>query len=212
MKYIYMPDTYNEEMISSKFSDEMDFLNAQKRYRSEFEKILKSIINFKGLDDYIRESNIDIPILSDKEYNFYHTGTLESNYIYFRNNVHVEKLDPADIEKIKSNEELDSSFFSRTLETVFYDGKYSTFFGAPMPENSVNCRSLVFEFSYDKKLVKELDQLFKIEEVIKKISKLLSEQVKDKLKLDVSFIVYDGIPDYFIGEKEELAKTDNILK
>ena len=89
------------------------------------EEVLKSLINFKELDDYCTKK-MQIPINDDWEDNFYHKfSTLNSKYIFLRNNIHIEKLKNEDIEKIKRaifNENLlDKEFVLRTLKEILYE-------------------------------------------------------------------------------------------
>ena len=205
MKYIYMPDTYNYNLINQNFKNEEDFINAQVKYRMEIEKIIKNYIDFTNIDKYIKSKNIEVPKVLDKEYNFYHKySTLGSDYIYLRNNYHVENLSTEELEYLINSSNIESNFFNKTIKKVMFEN--NTFFGSATDENLVSSNSLIFEFSYDQTKCKDLEQLHKIKEIIKDISEKIKTNMKNLFNLNCSFIIYNSIPDYYYNEQNNLIK------
>ena len=98
MEYIYIPDSYNNNLMKEKFKNEEEFLNTQVLYRQKFESILEQYIDFNLIDRVIKNKNINIPTIEDTKYNFYHKySTLNSKYIFLRNNFDVENLTKEEI-------------------------------------------------------------------------------------------------------------------
>ena len=47
MKYNYVPDTYDRDLIKEKFKDDDEFLKCQLEYKKAFESILNKVYDFK---------------------------------------------------------------------------------------------------------------------------------------------------------------------
>ncbi len=195
MEYNYVPNSYDKNLISKNEFLQDNFLLMQIKYRQSIEEVLKSIINFKELDDYCTKE-IKVPINDDWEDNFYHKfSTLNSKYIFLRNNIHVEKLKNEDIEKIKRaifNENLlDKEFVLRTLKDVLYeDGDY-VFYGVAMDENRVDSQSLVFEFSYDDSKC-SIEEGILIKKICDNILNNIKERIESNLNCHVELIINKG--------------------
>lgn len=206
MRYIYLPDSYDYNLINLKFNDFKEFVDLQVLYRNCIEKILMSNISFIKLEEYILSQGVDIPKVDDKEYNFYHKySTLGSDYIFLRNNIHIERLSREELERLKSNSNLDINFYLETIAKVLFEAGDETFFGPAIAENSVKSNSLVFEFSFDQSKCSSLGQLNKIHEIIEKIFKMMDKELKEKLNLESSFIIYRAIPDYYYSDSYPLS-------
>ena len=204
--YIYNPNVYNEKKIKEKNLSEKEFLSMQLKYRESFEKLLMKKYNFQEIDQKIKEKHIDAKLELDKEYNFYHKfSNLKSNYLFFRNNYHIEDLDEDEIQYIKKcileNTLLSNDFIVKTSDKVLFPKKNGQI---NYNYNSLECfvpaKSFVFEFAYDLDKctsIKEMQKLRKIgEEEKEKITACFSPQ----LNVPISFIVYNATPDIFKTE------------
>lgn len=206
MKYTYIPDTYNVKKIFDNNLDDV-FVDIQVAYRKIFESLLSKVINFKEIDKYIEESKIDIPVVDDFDYNFYHKySTLGSKYVFLRNNIHIENLSDIELSELRVSENLDFDFLKRTISKVIFEDGDLSFFGPPMDETKVSSKSMVFEFAFDQKKCKSIEQLDLIENAIQKINTYIKKNIEENLKIPVSFIVYRAIPDlYFNDELKKIA-------
>lgn len=207
MKYVYVPNNYDYDEINKKFSDFDEFIKVQIKCRSEIEKIIMSFLNFENIDNNLEQYNI--PIIEDKEYNFYHKfSTFGSKYIYLRNNIHVERLDLEDINYIKkciiSNDSLSSDFIFKHLNILLFEKGDKIFLGPTNIENLVNSQSIIFEFSFDQIKCIDVEHLLKIENIYNNIVKYVKNLVMKYLKLPVSFIKYNKIPDLYKKNEKRL--------
>ena len=200
MKYKYIPDSYNYELINEKYNEE-EFIDLQNQYREYLEKLLKSIIDFKDTDAKIKQI-INVPKINDSEYNFYHKfSTLGSDYIYLRNNFHIEKLNDEELSRLKNND-MDYDYLKSTLSKVIFEEGDKAFYGNSILKYLANSKSIVFEFSYDQQQLVDVKELKTIESIIQQISEYLTTNIEKKLNIPVSIIVYDGIHDIYKQEDE----------
>ena len=82
------------------------------------------------INKYINDSKVDIPRIKDKEYNFYHlSSNLNSNYIYLRNNIHIENLTNEEILYLVNNDNFSDDFIINTYQRVLYEEGDATYFG-----------------------------------------------------------------------------------
>ena len=103
MKYNYVPDTYDRDLIREKFKDDDEFLQCQLAYKKAFEIVLNKVYDFKGIDDKVNSNGL-VPKVLTNDQDFYHQNSnLQNNYVYLRNNFHVEKLDKEDILLLLTN-------------------------------------------------------------------------------------------------------------
>ena len=205
MKYMYFPNSYDENLKMSKFKDDNEFLSAQIQYKMMFEKIIDSYITSSKIDASINSYNIDIPVVDDRIYNFYHRySKLQSKYVYVRNNYHVENLSQEEIDLLLHQEEITKDFFDKTLERVLFENGDKTFFGPAVDSNLVKSKSIVFEFAYDQKKCTSVEQLITIENVIYRVSQYIENCLKSKINIPVSFITYKAIPDIYYKEENDL--------
>ncbi len=205
MNYNYIPNSYNNLLVQDKFNNNNSFVNMQLLYRKGLENLIKKFIDFEKIDKYISDSNFTIPMVKDKDYNFYHKySTLNSNYIYLRNNFHVENLTDDEIKILKENEILDVEFYNKTLERVIYEDGDFVFFGTPIDENLVKSKSIVFEFAYDQKKCTSLEQLKEIKQIIDYSFEYIGLRIKENMAIPISFIKYNAIVDIYCQHKEQL--------
>ena len=194
MKYKYVPDTYDYSIIDKRFEDE-EFVELQNKYREFIEKLLKHYIDFKDIDNKIGQV-MKVPKKEDLEYNFYHKfSSLNSDYIYLRNNYHIENLNDDEIEVLKNNK-IDYEFLNKTINRVINEEGDMTFYGSPVPKYLVDTKGLVFEFAYDQLQLLEVKELQNIEKIISVIDKYLKDNLK-ALNIPISMITYNGINDIY---------------
>ena len=156
MNYKFIPDSIKiDNSIPLNYSLD-EFLELQIFYKQSFEKILTDIVDFAYFDNWVKNNINDLPIVNDKEANFYRKfSTLNSDYIYLRNNIHIEKLDFKELNELRSN--VNKDFLLRTYKKVLFEGGNYTFFGSATDMNLVASKSLVFEFAFDAKECATLD-------------------------------------------------------
>ena len=133
MIYKFIPNSYNYNSISELEGLGFDILKLQVYYKQCLERVLNSIFNFSNIDKYIGGLNFPVPIINDKEYNFYRKySILGSKYVYLRNNIHLERLTKEELSLIKESfynkKLLDIDFIYKTLgKVLFEDGDYTFF-------------------------------------------------------------------------------------
>ena len=138
MEYIFIPNSIDNKKEN---------FAIQIKYKNEVEKLLSKFIEFSMLDDKIREVSNVFPV-DDYEYNFYHKfSVLKSDYIFLRNNIHIENLTPEEQEKIKNNE-ISDEFILETIPKVLFEDSGKSFFGKQVLEYLANSKSIVFEIAY----------------------------------------------------------------
>ena len=121
MNYKFIPDSIKiDDSIPLNYSLD-EFLELQISYKQSFEKILTDIVDFAYFDNWVKNTINDLPIVNDKEANFYRKfSTLNSDYIYLRNNIHIEKLDFKELNELRSN--VNKDFLLRTYKKVLFEG------------------------------------------------------------------------------------------
>ena len=202
--YIYNPDTFNYELIEQK-NISSSFLALQIKYRESIEALFKKFYNFQKIDDlFIQQGGRP---LEDKEYNFYHKfSTLGSNFVYLRNNYHIELLtkeEIANIEKcIFSETVLSNKFIMQTIVRVMLEKENNIYFNYVTLENFVPSKSFLFEFAYDSFACTSVVQIKALESLIKEVEKELKNTFKDKLEIPIIGMVYTGNPDIFKKTEE----------
>ena len=200
MKYI--PDT----CVTDPRLDEEMYLILQVKYRNGFIKYLSSFVDFNKIYNDLKNSNI--PVIEDKEYNFYHNDYLiDTDYLFIRNNIHKKKLSNEDLSYLNSLENTNfenNSFYNRTYKTVMFENvDYASFGLFPNDSNVKNAKSIIFEFAYDQKKCEDLNQLNYINDTIKKVFKEIKESMKEA-DIECDFITYNCIPENFEKNKINL--------
>ena len=206
MKYIYVPNSYDYTIIEEKYNND-EFVDLQVKYRNYLENFLNNFIDFKKVDQKINEV-INIPKNEDAEYNFYHKfSTLGSDYIYLRNNYHIENLSDDEVNVIKNNK-IDFEFLNKTISKVIFEKGDNSFFGTPILDNLGNSKGLVFEFSFNQLKLQEVKEFKMIDEIVLEITNFLKKNLGEKLNIPVSVISYNGIKDLYKPKiEEELQNT-----
>lgn len=203
MKYQYMPDSYNWELLEKKGINIEDFLKLQKKYRTGLENVLKKFIDFEEIDRNIEQDGLDIPVVLDEEQNFYRRfSTLNSKYVFLRNNFHIENLTEEEIRQLIHNQAVSIDFLNQTLSRVIFEEGDYTLFGPSSKKELVKSKSIVFEFAFDQKKCKEFDQLMRIEDTYENVFNKIQEKLKPNLNIPISFHTYRAIPDLFSNKKQ----------
>ncbi len=198
--YIFNPNTYNENQVEKLGIDNETFLLYQIKYRESIERLFKQFYDFNKVDRVL--SNLNTPKINDHEYNFYHKfSTLESNYLFFRNNYHIEKLNNEELDLIKScifdNQYLPNSFIMKTANKVLFESGDFTTFNYFTSNNQVPSKSFVFEFAYELNKCETLEQIKNIDKMISTIFKELKGIFSSKLEVPLSYVIYIASPDIF---------------
>ena len=188
----YIPNTYSDD---NRLNEEA-FLELQFKYRKGISLYLSQFINFKKIDEEIEK--IGIPIIEDSEYNFYHRNSFfGSKYLYLRNNIHLERLSDEELEKLKEDGFNELNFYKDTYEKVMYEEGDLTSYGInPTDDNTKKSKALIFEFAYDQKKCKTLEELRKIDDCYTRLFKFIKE-ILDKENIESDYLVYQCIPDIF---------------
>lgn len=210
MKYNYVPDTYDRELIKEKFKDDEEFLKCQLEYKKAFEAILNKVYDFKSIDDKVNKEGLVPKLLTNEEDFYHHNSNLQNNYVFLRNNFHVEKLNKEDIENLKKGI-ITPDLFNRTLPEVLFEGGDETFIGRPIEENLVKSKSLYFEFAYNNYDVDDFDFLMKIESTRDELFKEIESSFKDKIGIPISFITNDSIGT-ILNEENEITISEDFSR
>lgn len=205
MKYIYIPNLYNYEKINEKGLSCDKFLDLQIKYKNAFESILSKYINFESIDNYINSFEYNIPILNKQKDNFYSINSiLKSNYIYLRNNIHIENLTNEEINYLENNN-VDVNFIVNTFKKVLYEpvpSNSSVLYGADRIENIVDGDSIVFEFAFDSKNFVAVHQFVLVKKIKDNLNSFLQESINKIFNTKVTVINDNGLVNYFSNEKE----------
>lgn len=198
----YIPDTY----INDSRVDNNTFLELQYKYREGFLKYLSTIINFGTIDEEIEKYDVDIPVLDDQEYNFYHhNSAIGSNYLYLRNNIHLERLNDEELKRLVSGEE-DINYYADTYQKVLYEDGDLISYGIYSDESNIKkAKALVFEFAYDQTQTKSVEDLLKTRKCYNDIFSFIKDKLGEK-NIETDFLVYQGIPRIFDKEEKEVTK------
>ena len=199
----YIPDTYLDDTRV----DYDTFLELQFKYRKGVINYLSSIFNFKSIDEEISKYDVDIPIVEDTDYNFYHKNSnIGSNYLYLRNNIHIERLNDEELKKLLNEKITDLSFFKDTFERVLYEDGDMTSYGIyPNDANTKKSKALVFEFAYDQRKLKSVDELLKIRKCYNDVFSFISDKLNEN-GIESDYLVYECIPELFKKEEKEITK------
>ena len=196
MIYKYSPNSIDYKLLKEKNIKMEEFLQLQIKYRENFESFLKKLVSFESFDKLVEKENINLPPLEKDTKNFYYKfSTLNSKYLFLRNNIHIERLDEKDLKilqkRVLDGKELDTNFILKTFKVVLFESGDQAMFGVPLLKNLVNSKSLIFELAYDDKFCTVMESK-KVREFYDKISNSLKNFLEDALKIEVNFILNDG--------------------
>lgn len=201
-RYEFVPNTFNFDKVKLLGINEENFLALQIKYKQLFERFIISKLDFSNILSQLKEKKY--PIVNDKKYNFYRKySLLDNDYIYLRNNIHIENLTIDEIKELAS-ENVGIDFIKKTYSKVlFEDGDY-VFLGQPSDESKVLSQSIMFELAIDYADLEDLDLIAQLENIVKSFKDNTTQYGKDISKLlgvpnmAVSVRFYDAMPEYFM--------------
>lgn len=200
MKIEYLPDTYDKKKIKENKWTEEEFLSLQEKYRTDFIADLLSKIDTTKIKETLGKNLFPIPIIEDQQYNFYHKNAIINQYIYLRNNVHIERLTKEELEEIYNailmDKNLSEEFIKKTTEKVLYEEGDYTYYGIPSKQTQAPSKSIVIEFAYDQLKCDSIKQIVYIKDCYKEIKEALNETSKS-LKTPIFTMLDNGIAQVF---------------
>ena len=132
------------------------YVTVYKKYRTLLEKMLSDKLHIKSFDEDLDKSNLDFRKVNSNQRDIYQmSSTLDSSYVYLRNDLYLNRLPVEAIEKIESAD-IDNpsdeiiNLVINTYKDVLYcgfDGYKS--YGPDSDEYWKDSRSIVFGFRYD---------------------------------------------------------------
>ena len=201
MKYKYIPDSININILEQKDLSYEKILELQIKYRESFENIIKEYIDFKDIDNLIEDLPFNIPLINDTEYNFYHKfSTLGSKYVFIRNNIHIERLEENELQivinAINNNTLLDKQFVLDTISKVMFEEGNTACYGTALPENMIKAKSITFEFAYEDYKC-DIQQGRMVKEKFSKVFKYILEKLGNYLNVEYSIIIFNGFDNIY---------------
>ena len=198
----------NIELANSKGLDKNLYQELAKKYKYILEYYLSTVIDFKKYEKEIENANLYIGKNSKyRSLNEY----LDLDYIFLLNNLFIEKLSSDDINLLKSFHGEVSLIFidliKRTYKDVIYDNYlkegysdqiYKVCYGAVVPSNFVDNKSLVLKIYYGKN-TKNIDGKAFIElhekqlEFFLKLMKELINDIEEKLNIKCEILLEKDI-------------------
>ena len=192
MKYIILPETVKYDKIKN--IKEEEFINLQIKYRNYLCSILNKLIDFNIIDKELT-GIVNLPIIEDREYNFYHLDSkLDSNYLYLRNNIHIENLTDEELDILK-NDAMNEEFIKSTIERVLFEEGDYAIFGSFSKDFLAKSNSIVLELSFERIKLKGMEERIKSDDCIDFIKNYF-ENIK-VFDIPISIIVYEGLPDIY---------------
>ena len=164
----------------------------------------------QNYDNYIKNSELGIGINPKyKPLNEY----LGLDYIFFINNLFVEKLSTSDVDKILNNFDMNNisseilEIIERTYKDVIYDNyfngeyqnaAYKVCYGPAIPSNFVDNDSLVFKIYYGKNTINlDGDEFIELHEkqlaFFDELIKSLKGEIKEKLNVNCDILLEKDI-------------------
>ena len=205
---MFIPDTIDYSKAYSLGFDDEQFLSLQVKYKQLFERMVISQIDFSSVEQRLHDSHY--PIVNDNDYNFYRKySTLGSNYIYFRNNIHIERLTEEEIKELTS-ETINMDFLRNTYEKVLYEDGDITFLGDPSDSTRVPSKSIILELAVDFKEIQDLESALLIDDIVEDYKDYCNQVCANKVAeilgvtiQDVAGSYYSATPDFFLSSNIE---------
>ena len=208
----YLPDTINMDKVCEKYGNEKNYNILQITYKNFLEIFISSLIDFKAIDKIIKDSNLVFKKIGDESYNIYHRESkLNSDYLFIRNNIHIENLSDEQIEALIDNN-IYETFITDTINDVLKEDKDFLSYDSD-PNNMVFTKGIIFEFAYDGSELNDTERQER-EIVIKQIFDIISKSLEDS-PFVTNFIIYDKKVDYFkplIKDRNSLLSRLKIVK
>ena len=208
----YLPNTIDLELVKKKYGNEKDYNILQIAYRNYVESLLNTLIDFKAINKIIKDSKLEFKKINDEDYNIYHKGSnLDCDYLFIRNNIHIENLNDNEIKALIENNIYDS-FITDTIGKVLDEKTDFLAYGSD-PKELKFTRGLIFEFAYDGSELSEEERKQR-EKVIKTIDGKINENLVNS-PFVTNFITYDKTNDYFrpkVKERNSILGKMKIVK
>ena len=208
----YVPDTIDLKKIIEKFKTENIYNDYQIKYKNCIEEVVNAYVDFASVNEIINSCGIQLKTIGDYDYNIYHKHSLlECEYIFIRNNIHVENLSEADLNVLKSNS-INEEYIKKTLNTVIHEDETFLPYGDD-PNNLKFTGGLIFEFAYDSTDLSNDDRA-KVADYIKQVFVKINEGMKE-LSIVSNYTIYDKDPDYFrpvVKNRSSLLNKMKVVK
>lgn len=205
MKIEYLPDTYDKKKIEENCWTEEQFLSLQEKYRMDFVDNLLNKIDVDKIKGILEKGSFPIPIIEDQEYNFYHKNTIMNQYLYLRNNIHIERLTKEELEEMYNailvDKKLSEDFIKQTTEKVLYEEGDYTYYGIPSNQTEAPSKSIVIEFAYNQLKCNSIEQIVYIKDCYEEIKEFLSETGKSS-EILIFTMLENGITQVFKPSEE----------
>ena len=208
----YIPDTIDLKKVIEKFKSENTYNDYQFKYKNCIEEIVNAYVDFASVNDIINNCGIKLKTIGDYDYNIYHKHSLlECEYLFIRNNMHVEYLSDKELEVLKSNS-INEDFIKKTLDKVIHEDENFLAYGDD-PNNLKFTGGLIFEFAYDSTELSNDDRA-KVADFIKQVFVKINEGMKE-LSIVSNYTIYDKNPDYFrpvVKNRSSLLNKMKVVK
>ncbi|EJU1509375.1 hypothetical protein OXX45_000137 [Listeria monocytogenes] len=200
---------------SSKENVTLEYLKLQNKYNIGLALFFEDKLSIEQLDSKIKAldvtnvSKTSFQEIDSTESYYQNTSHLNSNYIYLRNNLRIERLKEADVELLKTMELENKTEKEKLLEMISrtYNDVLSVKFNNQKKENynviytnngeeNVNRKTIVFWLSYQEKFDESGNYIDQEKEATKRnnIEKLATEYsliFSEELNCDVKIFVHD---------------------
>ena len=129
-----------------------------KKYKLLLDSFLNSKLNIKSFDEELQKSNLDFRKIDSEEKDFYQSNSsLDSSFVYLRNNLYLDKLSNEDLDKVYSLNEEDIkslndelvNFMLKTYKDVICGGEGFISYGPNSEDYWKPSNSIVFGFRYN---------------------------------------------------------------
>ena len=208
----YIPDTIDLKKIIEKFKSENNYNDYQIKYKNCIEEIVNAYVDFASVNEIINSCGIKLKTIGDYDYNIYHKHSLlECEYLFIRNNMHVENLSDKELDILKSNS-INEDFIKKTLDKVIHEDEKFLAYGDD-PNNLKFTGGLIFEFAYDSTELSNDDRA-KVADYIKQVFVKINEGMKE-LSIVSNYTIYDKDPDYFrpvVKNRSSLLNKMKVVK
>ena len=204
---IYLPNSYNIKKIKETFENMDSFTKYQRKYQRLMGYLLRNLIDIELIDKYMD----GIPKCKDSEYNFYHNKeVLNSDYLFLRNNIHVENLNESELKLLNEISEKDDyiPFLNQTMFRVIGEDNNVSCYGYDLYENMVESYNLIFELAYNMAKFENMEQTKQVNGAYDKIKMELDGKLIKHFRIGISLVKYSMMPDLFIenGKKNVVIK------
>ena len=212
-KYHFIPNTINLELASNLNLSNGEVLNErfyeiQRLYYHGLQLFLNNLIKINEFEQKIINSDLNFVPLADKENNIYHKYS-DLNFIFIRNNLHIERLSNEEIGhliSVKDDSDKLLEFIKTTLKKVIYEEFEFINFGPPILEYFRSGQSIVIEIAYDQKTCKTAEEIYNKKDFVEKINEEISELGR------ANGMTISGVVNYGLFKPENIELNDKPQK